>query len=70
MHVVRDRPHVVEELAKQIPAALSRHDAGPKQQIARCLDGRPEQESIRAFGPHIAQPFVFQRGRPIGRLRG
>src|SRR6266852_4351192 len=59
MKMMRDGPHVVEEFAKQIPAALARHDVGAQQKIAGYVDRSLEQESIGTCGAHVAQSFVF-----------
>ncbi len=46
VHVMRNRPHVVEELAEQIPAAVAVHHRRPEQQVARDLDGLFQQEAL------------------------
>ena len=59
VHVMRDGPHVVEEFAEQIPAALAFHHLGAQQQIARMFDGVFQREiddsnpRARSSGPHL-----------------
>src|SRR5205814_9157241 len=71
VHVVRNRPEVVEELAQQVPAALARHRRRTEQQIARLVDRLLQQES-GAAGAHVAQALVGRRAGSVvgvGRRR-
>ena len=43
VQVMRDRPQVVEELAQQVPAAISLHTSGAKKLVAHGLDRLFEQ---------------------------
>ena len=69
---MRDRPHVVEELAEQVPALLALHHGRPEQQVARRVDGVLEQEAAAVVEPDVAQAFVGRRARSVvgvGRRR-
>src|SRR6185369_11779944 len=69
MHVMRDRPEVVEELAQQVPAAFALHHGRAKQQVARFVDERFEQEPRALSGPDVTEALVFRRSPPVGRVR-
>jgi hypothetical protein len=65
MHVVRNRPEVVEELAEEIPAVLSQHHVGANQQIASFLDGLLQQEPFPAPEMDVTETFVSRRSRTV-----
>jgi hypothetical protein len=65
MQMVRDRPHVVEELAEQIPPALARHDVSANQQIAGAVNGVAQQETRAVHRPDVTQSLV---GRCAGTV--
>ena len=72
VHVMRNRPQVVEELAEQVPALVARHHGGPEQQVAGRVDGVLQQQPSPVAQPHIAQPFVGRRAGAVvgvGRRR-
>ena len=66
MQVVRDRPHIVKELAEEIPAALASHHVCAKQQISRGFDSIPKQELLPRLRANITQAFIRSRVRAIG----
>jgi hypothetical protein len=65
MHVVRNRPEVVEELAEEIPAVLSLHDVGANQQIASFLDGFLQQEPFPVPEMDVTEALVGRRSRTV-----
>ena len=69
MQVVRNRAHVVEELAEQIPAAFARHDVLSQQQIAGLLDGVAQEEARAVRLTDVAQPLVGRRARTVVGVR-
>jgi hypothetical protein len=72
VHVMRNRPEVVEELAEQVPAAVARHDRRSDQQIAGFLDRRFQQKPLAGVEMDVAEPLVRRRARSvvgIGRRR-
>ena len=68
VHVVRNRPHVVEELAEQIPSALALHHVGSDEQIARGLDRLLQQESPAVAEPDVAEALVRGVPGPLSAL--
>jgi hypothetical protein len=58
VHVVRDRAHVVEELAEQVPALLALHHRRSDQEIAGRVDGILQQKPRAVFEPHVTQALV------------
>jgi hypothetical protein len=66
VHVMRDGAQVVEELAQQIPTALTLYHFGAEQEIAGILHSSLEKESLTAVQPDVTQALVLQRLRPIG----
>ncbi len=67
VHVVRDGPEVVEELAEKVPALLAFDDVLAEQQIAGLIDRVLEQEARAVGQPHVAQALV---GRGAGTVVG
>src|SRR4029434_10595857 len=65
MHVVRNRPELVEELAEEIPAVLSPHHVGANQQIASFLDGLLQQEPFRVPEMDVTEALVGRRSRTV-----
>ena len=69
MHVMRNRAHVVEELAEQVPAAFALHDIGAEQKIAGAFDCIFQQEFAARVGMNIAEAFVRRGRRAIRGFR-
>jgi hypothetical protein len=67
--MVRNRAHVVEELAEQIPALVARHRLCAEQQVAGLFDRRFQQEA-RAGVPDVTEAFIRGRARAVVRVRG
>ena len=68
VHVVRDRAHVVEELAEQVPALLALHDGRPEQRIAGLVHRVLEEEAASVVEPYVAQAFVWWRAGSVVRV--
>ena len=64
VHVMRNRSHVVEELAEDVPAPLALHDGRAEQQIAGRFDGLPQLEAI-AVRPDVAEALIGWRAWSI-----
>ena len=58
VHVVGDRPHVVEELAVDRPALVLRPDRRADEALALDLDGLAEGEGALALVYDVTQPLV------------
>src|SRR5579863_10719527 len=70
MHVVRNRAHVVEELAKQVPSAFALHHIPAEKDIARSLDRIFEEKARTLRRVHVAQSFVRSRVRAVRSFGG
>ena len=57
VHVVRNRPHVIEELAKQIPASIALHDVGTKHQVAEVTSLGLVQMTRKRVGAGLLEAF-------------
>ena len=68
VQMMRNRSHVVEKLAEQIPSALALHRRRAEQQIAAFVDERLEQHARAVLRPHVAQPFVVRGPRAVRRV--
>ena len=62
VHVVRNRPQVVEELAEHVPAAVPRHHLRTQNFVADARHGFAQQHAL-AVDRDVAQAFVFRRAR-------
>ena len=72
VHVMGNRPHVVEKLAEQVPALLPLHHRRAEQEIARLVDRVLQQKSAAVLEADVAQPLVGGRARAVvgvGRRR-
>ena len=69
VHVMRNRPHVVEELAEQVPSALPLHHGRSDEQVARGLHRVLQQKTRAVAGPHVTEPLVGRRPRAVVRVR-
>jgi hypothetical protein len=67
---MRNRPHVVEELAEQVPAAVALHHGGSDQQIACGFHRILQEKAGTVFEPDVAQTFVGRRTGPVIGVRG
>jgi len=70
VHVVRNRSHVIEELAQQIPSAFTLHDVGSEQGIASDFHRLLEEELFALIRVDVAQPLIGKRCRAVGGLGG
>ena len=69
VHVMRNRPHVVEELAEQVPAAFALHHRRSEQQIAGGFDRVFQLEARRRLEPDVAEALVGRRARAVVGVR-
>jgi len=71
VHVVRDRAHIVEELAQDIEATLRGHHVSREKLIAE-FPRRVLEKSALAVEIDVAQPFIPRRARAVvgGGRRG
>src|ERR1700758_871432 len=65
-----NRPHVVEEFAKQVPASFALHYIGPKYQVAGAFHGILEEELRSRAGMNVAEAFVGRGRGAVRCLRG
>src|SRR5262245_57712678 len=65
VHVMRDRAHVVEELAEDVPAVFLRHHLGADQRVASGVDGLLQLKALAGLEPDVAEPFVCRRSRSV-----
>ena len=61
--MVRNRPHVIEELTKEIPATFALHDIDPKHQVAGALNGILEEKFRSSAGVNVAEAFVVEENQ-------
>ena len=64
-----DRPHVVEELAEEVPPPSRSITADPMSR-SPAASTAPSTENGSRLRPDVAQPLVARRPRPVLRVRG
>src|SRR5215467_7687672 len=69
VHVVRNRPEVVEKLAQHVPAVLRAHDVGAQKFIAQRFDGLLQQDALAVDGD-VTQALVLPRAFAVPGLGG
>ena len=70
MHVMRNRPQVVEKLAEHVPSAALAHHLRPQEFVSSGFDGFLQQPPLAAAEVDIAQPLVGRRSRTVGGVGG
>ena len=71
VQVMRDRPHVVEELAEQVPALLPRHHRrAPSSRSPACSTAVLQQEARPPLQPDVAEAFVGGRAGAVVGVGG
>ena len=70
MHVMRDRSHVVEELAEEVPPLFPLHRFLAEQQVAGLLDRFLQQEATARRAADVAEAFVRGRAGTVVGIGG
>src|SRR6266699_6567437 len=68
--MVWNRPHVIKELAKQVPASFALHNIGTKHQVSGDFNGIFEKKFRSRAGMNVAKAFVGRGRRAVRGLRG
>src|SRR5205823_4630829 len=68
MHVMRNRPKVVEKFAEHVPATLLAHDVRSEEFVADDFDSLFQQDPLAGSEVDVAEPLVLRRPRAIGGI--
>ena len=69
MEMMGNRPHVVEELAEQVPSAFALHRRVAEQQIAGFVDERLQEDAPAVCRPDVTQALVIGSAGAVRCMR-